>query len=228
MRPVFMVKNVTGYKIKNKMYNFFNFHFAAMDVWRTAVRSDTFPDCVWLYMNVLRGRIVHVQYQVGFWLLTIFKNSPIKISYTTNNTISRILNPKLTHTKTRNQFDKSWVYQLTCPNCNMKYTSAKLVDHSVNGFKNTIETSNTITIKSNFAMHLIENHNSIGHIDDTMEISHTTNKGPSMDTIQIYHIYKRTKNCNQITDNNTVKPNKVYDVVIHGETDRERTRNINA
>ena len=32
MRPVFMVKNVTGYKIKNKMYNFFNFHFAAMDV----------------------------------------------------------------------------------------------------------------------------------------------------------------------------------------------------
>jgi hypothetical protein len=77
-------------------------------------------------------------------------------------------------------------------------------------------------------MHLIENHNSIGHIDDTMEISHTTNKGPSMDTIQIYHTYKRTKNCNQITDNNTVKPNKVYDVVIHGETDRARTRNINA
>jgi len=28
------------------MYNLLNFHFAAMDVCRTAVRSDTYPECV--------------------------------------------------------------------------------------------------------------------------------------------------------------------------------------
>ena len=77
-------------------------------------------------------------------------------------------------------------------------------------------------------MHLIENHHAIGHIDDIMELLHITNKVRSMDTIEKFYIYKETKNCNHINDKNTVKPNKIYDVVIHGETDRARTRNINA
>jgi len=77
-------------------------------------------------------------------------------------------------------------------------------------------------------MPLIENHHSIGHIDDIMEILHITNNGRSIDTTEKYYIYIETKNCNQIIDNNRVKPNKIYDVVIHGETDRARTRNINA
>ena len=46
-----------------------------------------------------------------------------------------------------------------------------------------------------------------------------------MDTIEKYYIYKETKNGNQINDKNTVKPNKIYDVVIQGETCRSRTRN---
>ena len=73
-------------------------------------------------------------------------------------------------------------------------------------------------------MHLIENNHSIGHIDDIMEILHITNKGRSMNTIEKYRIYKETKNCNQINDKNTVKPNKIYDVIIHGEADKACTR----
>jgi len=53
MRPVFMVKMLLD--LKYKMYNFFEFPLAGMDVCRTAVRSDSFLDFVWLYMNVRRG-----------------------------------------------------------------------------------------------------------------------------------------------------------------------------
>jgi len=71
-------------------------------------------------------------------------------------------------------------------------------------------------------MHFKENHHSIGHKNDIMEILHTANIGHSMDNIEKYYIYKETNNCNQSNDKNTVKPNKIYDVVIHGETDKAR------
>ena len=47
-----------------------------------------------------------------------------------------------------------------------------------------------------------------------------------MDIIEKFYIYKETKNCNQINGKNTVKLNRIYDVVIQGEADRARTRNI--
>ena len=57
-----------------------------------------------------------------------------------------------------------------------------------------------------------------------MEILHITNKGRSVDNIEECYIYKEIKNCNQIIDKNTVKPNKIFDIVIHGEADRAHTR----
>jgi len=72
-------------------------------------------------------------------------------------------------------------------------------------------------------MHLLENQHSIGHIDNIMEVLNITIKGRTMDTIEKYYIYKETKNGNQINDKNTIKQNKIYDVVIQGEIDRSRT-----
>jgi len=80
--------------------------------------------------------------------------------------------------------------------------------------------------KSKFVTHLLENHNSIGHIDNIMEVLYITKKGRTMDTIEKYYIYKETKNGNQINDKNTIKQNKIYDAVIQGEIDRSRTRSI--
>jgi len=45
-----------------------------------------------------------------------------------------------------------------------------------------------------------------------------------MDTIEKYYISKKKKNGNQINDKNTIKQNKIYDVVIQGEIERSRTR----
>jgi len=59
--------------------------------------------------------------------------------------------------------------------------------------------------KSKFAMHLLENHHSIRHTDDIMEILYITNKGCLMNNTEKYYIYKETKNGNQINGKNTIK-----------------------
>jgi len=51
-------------------------------------------------------------------------------------------------------------------------------------------------------MHLLENHHSIGHIDNIMEVLYITKKGRTMDTIEKYYIYKENENGNQINDKN--------------------------
>jgi len=158
------------------------------------------------------------------FITKLFKNSPVKISYTTNNTISRILNRKPAHTKAHKQLETSTVYRLTCPDCNMKYVGQTGRSFRIRRQEHCRDFKYNNN-KSKFAMHLLENHHSIGHMDDIMEILYITNKGRLMDTIEKYYIYKETKNGNQINDKNRVKQNKIYDAVIQREPGRSRTRN---
>ena len=77
-------------------------------------------------------------------------------------------------------------------------------------------------------MHLLENHHSIGHVDNILEVLYLTKKDRTMDTIQKYYIYKETKNGNLINYKRTIKQNKIYDAVIQGEIDRSRARSRHA
>jgi hypothetical protein len=62
---------------------------------------------------------------------------------------------------------------------------------------------------SGFAAHLLEGQRLIGRINDIMEILHITREARAMDTTERCHIYKETKNGNQINDKNTMKPNSI-------------------
>ena len=79
--------------------------------------------------------------------------------------------------------------------------------------------------KSKFATHVLENQHLIGKINDIMEILHITKEARAMDTTERYHIYKETKNRNQINDKNTVKPNSIYETIIQEESNGVRLRN---
>jgi transposase-like protein len=50
----------------------------------------------------------------------LVKNTNIKVTFNTNNTIVKCLTTK--HKTAQNKYDKNGVYQLTCPNCEKKYT----------------------------------------------------------------------------------------------------------
>ena len=53
------------------------------------------------------------------FITKLFNDSSVKIEFTTQNTIGRMLSSK--QNPNQNQFEKSGVCQLTCPDFNMKY-----------------------------------------------------------------------------------------------------------
>jgi hypothetical protein len=53
------------------------------------------------------------------YITKLFKDSAIKATFTTNNTITKILAIKTEPPK--NQYEYSGIYQLTCPDCQMRY-----------------------------------------------------------------------------------------------------------
>jgi len=54
----------------------------------------------------------------------------------------------------------------------------------------------------------------MGPINEIMTVLHTTKKkGKSMDMVEKFHIYKETRNSNQINDKNTVKSNTIFDTI---------------
>ena len=57
----------------------------------------------------------------------------------------------------------------------------------------------------------------MGTIDDTLEILHTTHKGRSMNTMEQFYIHIETKNGTQINDKSTIKPNKIFDIILEKE-----------
>jgi hypothetical protein len=50
-----------------------------------------------------------------------------------------------------------------------------------------------------------------------METIHVTNKGQMMDTLEKFYIFRETKLNNQINDKLTVKPNIIFDVIVHND-----------
>jgi hypothetical protein len=64
----------------------------------------------------------------------------------------------------------------------------------------------------------------MGNIKDIMDVLRITKKGRTMDTIEKYYIYSETKNGSQINDKNMAKPNRIFEGILRGETDRLHMR----
>jgi transposase-like protein len=146
------------------------------------------------------------------FITKLFKNTDVKVTFTTDNTIERCLAMK--HGTDHSKYDKSGIYQPTCPNCKMKYTGqtgspfkTRLQEH----FRDFKYGNN----KSKFTQHLLENKHSFSPMEDILDTVHVTNKGKMMDTLERYYIYKERKSNNQINDKLTVKPNPIFETLIH-------------
>jgi hypothetical protein len=151
------------------------------------------------------------------FITKLFKDTSVNITYTAKQTIRKLLSQK--PKPTIDKFSNSGVYQLTCPNCRMKYIGQTgrsfktCFSEHLRDFKHNIQ-------KSKFSQHLLNSGHSIGPIDDIMSIIYTTTKGRLMDTIEMFHIHKETYLNNQINDKNTVKPNFIFDMLIYKNASR--------
>jgi len=142
----------------------------------------------------------------------LLKNTNVKAAFTTDNTIGKHLTIK--QGNPQNKYDKSGVYQLTCPDCRMKCTGQTGRPFKVR-YQEHLRDFKYNKNKSKYAQHLVDNKHAIGRMEDIMEIVHITKKGKMMDTLEGFHIYKETKAGNQINDRMTVKENTIFETVIH-------------
>jgi hypothetical protein len=67
---------------------------------------------------------------------------------------------------------------------------------------------------SKFAQHLIEHNHSFGTIHNTMQILRHPRKGPHLNTVERLHIYAEYITNNHINDNQTIFPNKLFDLLL--------------
>jgi transposase-like protein len=142
----------------------------------------------------------------------LFRNTDVKISFTTNNTMQKLLTHKLTE-KSKDQYNKIGIYQLTCPDCEKKYVGQTGRPFCTR-FSEHLRDYKYQTPKSKFALHLLENNHSMAPMDQIMKILYNTNKGNLMNTIEQFHIYKITQENIQINDKNTVKPNVIFKTIV--------------
>ena len=154
------------------------------------------------------------------FITKLFKDSPIKVTFTTRNTIKKLLSTK--PRPVQEQFDSSGVYHLSCPDCHVKYVGQTGRSFRIR-FPGHFRDYKYNTNKSKFAQHLLDNKHSIGPIEDIMKVLYKKNKGKLMDTMERYFIYKETYMNNQINDKNTVKPNIIFKTLVHENTSRART-----
>jgi hypothetical protein len=110
-----------------------------------------------------------------------------------------------------------------CPDCHMNYVGQ--TDRSFRlRYNEHLRDYRYNTDKSKFAQHLTERKHSFVPIDDIMSVLHKTQKGRMMDVIERYHIFKETKNKNQINDKNTVKPNIFFETIVQEHSNRWQTQ----
>jgi len=134
-----------------------------------------------------------------------------------NNRATSLVAICLFHTNVRylikNIYDECGVYQLTCLTCNMKYTRQTSGPFKTR-FQEHLQDFEYGSNKPKFGQHLLDNSHAIGPMNSIMDTVYITNKGKMMDTIERY-IFRETKNNNLINDKLTVKPNAIFDVIVH-------------
>jgi hypothetical protein len=115
-----------------------------------------------------------------------FKKTTIKVTYSTNSTLRKLLTKN--HNTHRNKYEKSGVYQITCPTCNTKYTGQ--IGRSFNTrFQEHFRDFKHGNGKSKFAQHVLGNGHAFGPIEEIMDTVHFTNKGRLMNAIEGFYIF---------------------------------------
>jgi hypothetical protein len=140
-----------------------------------------------------------------------FKNTSLKIAYSTNNSVRKLLTAR--QQKPKCKYEKCGIYQITCPTCNMKYTGQTERPFKIR-FQEYFRDFKYGNGKSSFVQHLMDNKHVIGPMKDIMDIVHIAKKGRIMDTLEKFYIFRETKLNNQINDKLTVKPNIIFETII--------------
>jgi hypothetical protein len=142
----------------------------------------------------------------------LFRHTNVRIAYTTNNSLRKLLNPRQEDQHT-DVYNLSGVYQLTCNACQKRYIGQ--IDRPFRTrFKEHQQDCKHNGEKSLYAKHLMEHNHPFHPIENSVHILHTANKGRLLNAIENIYIHRETTANNQLNENMTIKPNIIFDVIL--------------
>ena len=97
------------------------------------------------------------------FITKIFKKTNVKITFSANNTVGKLLSEK--PEQTTSIFDKSGIYQLECPTCNMTYISQTGRPFRTQ-YQEHLRDFKYYSYKSKFAQHLPEKQHAIDKMEN--------------------------------------------------------------
>jgi hypothetical protein len=100
---------VTDHVLHNNGYSISQTHTTSTS---QAIPKPLQPNTKW-------ARLTYICRETRF-ITKVFRNTPVRIAYTTRNTIQQLLS--IPTTPSNDKYNKSGIYQLTCPDCSKKYT----------------------------------------------------------------------------------------------------------
>jgi hypothetical protein len=145
------------------------------------------------------------------FITKLFKNTDVKVAYTTNNSLGRLLAIKTDHKP--DEYDRNGVYQLECPTCNKKYIGQTGRPFRVR-FREHYNDYRHEHNRSKFAQHVLEEGHSFGPMNEVMKVVHFARKGKMLDTLERFYIYKEAKQGNQINDKLTFQINPIFEAIV--------------
>ena len=149
----------------------------------------------------------------------LFKDTDLKIAYTTNNNLKKLLNTQKEKSP-KNKYNNSEVYQLNCPTCQKKYIGQTDRPFHIR-FQAHYRDFKYANNKSKFAQYITEEDHSFGRMNEIMDSLHVTSKGRMLDSLEKFYIFKETKSGNQFNDKLTIQANPIFEAIVQNIPHRE-------
>jgi len=144
------------------------------------------------------------------FITNVFKETDIKVTLRANNTLQKLLMPK---SQTRDKYNRSGVFKLTCPDCNKAYVG-QTGRSFIQRYKEHRSAFRSNKNTSNYAKHALEHSHKFSPIQESMQILQYQDKGAYLNTIEKYYIYKEFSTNNHLNDEANITPNKIFDAVL--------------
>jgi hypothetical protein len=138
----------------------------------------------------------------------LFKNTNLHIAYKTNNTLRSYLQHK---NHDSDKYNRSGIYEIKCNSCQLKYIGQTCRNFRT-CYKEHIQAIHTNTTTSRYAQHILDTGHAYGTIEDTLSILYHEKKGPLMNALEQFHIYRLSKDNLHVNDTHTDTYNPIFNL----------------
>jgi hypothetical protein len=138
----------------------------------------------------------------------LFRDTQMKISFRTTNTIQNILRHQLLIDK----YNRSGTYQMKCLDCPLKYIGQTGWIFNIR-YREHIHAIRNNNNNSRYSNHILNTGHTYGTINDTMDIIRKGKNGKHLNTLDKHYIHKISKNNLHMNDTYADTYNPIFETL---------------